>query len=262
MTLPSWILAAVGLAALVASCSSTVIDQATAGGTSGSTGGGTAGGPPATICGGKQGLACPPDQWCRFEPAGSCGVADGAGTCEPRPTGACPPDCPGVCGCDGAFYCSACAAESAGVDVGSGSCVTFDAGGPDPIYTAFALATNLPRYVVFKAEPAQDRCVMLIVAMSGGSSFGLDVTMGWAVEQAVISNHASDCALGPNGYPPQIPGAVQTSGGMGGLKQDSTNFPCLLSIHATLTFPPGPAWVPSIDQLDVDALGVQGGCLP
>ncbi|MEM9073853.1 MAG: hypothetical protein AAGE52_35505 [Myxococcota bacterium] len=51
---------------------------------------------------------CGPDEHCVFEE----GCA-GAGTCAPRPT-TCPTDCPGVCGCDGVFYCNECVASLAG----------------------------------------------------------------------------------------------------------------------------------------------------
>jgi hypothetical protein len=44
-----------------------------------------------------------------------CGYADQTGHCEPRP-GGCTKDCPGVCGCDGKFYCNVCEAHAAGVD--------------------------------------------------------------------------------------------------------------------------------------------------
>jgi hypothetical protein len=66
---------------------------------------------------------CAPDQFCQF--VSTCG---GFGGCAPRPT-ACPRDCPGVCGCDGEFYCNECNANSMGVNArGSpspdGSCDT------------------------------------------------------------------------------------------------------------------------------------------
>ena len=79
---------------------------------SGGSGGsaGTGGGP--TTCGGALATVCPPDQWCDLT---SCQIADAEGVCKPRPT-ACTDDCPGVCGCDGKFYCNTCSANAAGVD--------------------------------------------------------------------------------------------------------------------------------------------------
>ncbi len=83
------------------------------GGTSGSGGtGGTGGG---TVCGGLIGLTCPADSFCDFDTNAQCGIADQTGICRPRPE-ACLADCPGVCGCDGKFYCNACNAHGAGVD--------------------------------------------------------------------------------------------------------------------------------------------------
>src|SRR6185295_19057091 len=82
------------------------------GGTFGSGGSGSGGG---TNCGGLRGDRCAADSFCDYEANAQCGAADQTGVCRPR-GGPCPPDCPGVCGCDGKFYCSACAAHQAGFD--------------------------------------------------------------------------------------------------------------------------------------------------
>lgn len=92
----------------------------------GSTGGTTVDGG-APRCGGLLGLVCATDEFCDFEP-NDCGAADMLGTCRKRPE-ACLADCPGVCGCDGRFYCNACTAQSVGVDSSSDtSCMRADAG--------------------------------------------------------------------------------------------------------------------------------------
>jgi hypothetical protein len=83
-------------------------------GTGGSPGTGGAGG--GTVCGGLLGAECPSGTFCDYPPNAMCGAADQTGVCSPIPTGACPADCPGVCGCDGRFYCSVCVAHMAGVD--------------------------------------------------------------------------------------------------------------------------------------------------
>lgn len=57
---------------------------------------------------------CDRTEYCDWD--GTCGAPGTPGTCEPRPE-VCTADCPGVCGCDGEFYCNACVAASAGVDV-------------------------------------------------------------------------------------------------------------------------------------------------
>jgi hypothetical protein len=95
-----------------------------ASGTSGTDAGGTSGsgGAPADAgksCGTIAGLTCAPNEWCDYTENApnelTCGGADDGGTCRPRPPG-CPADCPGVCGCDGKFYCNACVAHQAGID--------------------------------------------------------------------------------------------------------------------------------------------------
>jgi hypothetical protein len=90
-------------------------------GTGGAGGKGGSGGRPTTdggviVCGGLRGAVCPSNMFCHFEPNAMCGAADQTGVCQPKPQG-CTADCPGVCGCDGKFYCNACGAQLAGVDV-------------------------------------------------------------------------------------------------------------------------------------------------
>lgn len=81
--------------------------------------------PDDTYCGGLAGLMCPADQWCDM---GGCDFDDSFGLCRDKPQG-CFTDCPGVCGCDGKFYCNACMANAAGVGVSkSTQCMQFDAG--------------------------------------------------------------------------------------------------------------------------------------
>jgi hypothetical protein len=83
-------------------------------------------GGPGSTCGGLRGAACSSDSFCHFDPAAYCGAADATGVCWPRPQ-VCPADCPGVCGCDGKFYCNACTAQSMGFDVSMNvSCLTRD----------------------------------------------------------------------------------------------------------------------------------------
>lgn len=61
--------------------------------------------------------SCPEEAYCHFETG--CAKA-GPGVCSPRPE-SCTEDCPGVCGCDGLFYCNACMAHAKGVSVDSGN---------------------------------------------------------------------------------------------------------------------------------------------
>jgi hypothetical protein len=249
--------ALVSSALLVAACGGKVIVDGSTTGSGGS--GGSGGGPTTKICGGKQGLVCADDEWCQWDVAGSCGNADGTGTCQKRPT-SCTDPCgfAPICGCDGLPHCNECEAHQAGFDVSDGSqCVA--SGGVE--YSAHGLYTDVPRYVIFKKDNDQNRCTRLIVSMTGSPSiYGIQTTMGWSVDEAEITPSASDCAVGPGGYPVMSAQAVGANGGMGDLKHDSTGLPCNVSIHATLTFPPGAPWVPSLDQLDADNLLVSEFC--
>jgi hypothetical protein len=102
-----------------------------AGGETGGAGGGTGGdggaGGAGAVCGGIAGTVCGETEYCDFADDAMCGAADQTGTCTLKPEG-CTEDCPGVCGCDGQFYCNACGAAQAGIDVDpNGSCTE-----PDP----------------------------------------------------------------------------------------------------------------------------------
>jgi hypothetical protein len=73
-------------------------------------------------CGGFTGALCGADEYCEY--ANGCGLAGGVGECKKKPLG-CDTDCPGVCGCDGKFYCNECNANSAGVGItGDKSCMS------------------------------------------------------------------------------------------------------------------------------------------
>src|SRR5262249_13181293 len=67
-------------------------------------------------CGGPAGAPGDPGFFCDFSPNQACGQGDAQGVCQPRPQ-VCTADCPGVCGCDGKFYCNECSAQQAGTDV-------------------------------------------------------------------------------------------------------------------------------------------------
>jgi hypothetical protein len=127
MVRSSFLLGALAAASLLAAaCGGNVVVDAPTGGTGGATTIPTGAGGASTStssssgqasCGGKAGLTCGADEWCQFPPSAECGSFDEQGTCQPKP-GGCTADCPGVCGCDGKFYCNECVAHQSGVDVG------------------------------------------------------------------------------------------------------------------------------------------------
>lgn len=80
-------------------------------------------------CGGFGGATCAPGQYCAYPPelGPACGALDGLGVCQIAED-ACDDDCPGVCGCDGQFYCNACQAHQAGTDVSDSMSCMADGG--------------------------------------------------------------------------------------------------------------------------------------
>lgn len=133
------------------------------------------------------------------------------------------------------------------------------AGGAEPggTYSAHNLFTHVPRFVIFKADPARDLCFRLYIE-AGSSGLGFQATEPWVVARADVTEHASDCVL-ENGYPKPAPSAVSATSGAGTLTVKG-DFPCETSIHGTISFDAQADWVPSVEPLDADALPVDGGC--
>jgi hypothetical protein len=74
-------------------------------------------------CGGFASAQCAANEYCDYA-ENTCGVADGAGTCKPRPA-ACPAIVAEheVCGCDGKVHPSECASQVSGTDLNAnGTC--------------------------------------------------------------------------------------------------------------------------------------------
>lgn len=267
------------IAATIAACSGSVETQGGTGASASGSGGSSSttanGGAAATssvgqggggaFCGGKAGIPCAPDEYCAFDPPGGCGNADGGGKCMPRPMG-CTADCPGVCGCDGAFYCNACGANAAGVDTSSASTNTClpDAGSP-AIYSASEIFTDVPRFAIYKADPTRDVCFRIVVeGLSSDPSSGIATPVGWSTGLLEVTNHASDCVPGANGYPaPPIAAAVKATGSSGKIDfLGGGPSPCTVTIHASLTFPKTAPFVPMSESFDADNLFINGACPP
>ncbi|MDI1476218.1 hypothetical protein [Polyangium sp. y55x31] len=145
-------------------------------------------------------------------------------------------------------------AGGAGGDGGSGGA----GGGGGVEYSASNLFTHVPRFIVFKADPARNVCFRLFVEMGSTSTIAIEATAPWIVSHADVTNQASDCAT-PGGFPPQPMSSAPAVSGGGTLVVEGT-FPCSISLHGALTFDAQAPWVPMTEPFDVDALPVEGGC--
>lgn len=147
-------------------------------------------------------------------------------------------------------------------DVGSSSGGTGGSGGGSSAgaYSASNLFTHVPRFIIFKADPERDVCFRLWVEGYIDSGIGIESPSPWAITQAEVTNHASDCALS-NGYPIQPIDSAPAVSGTGSLTVDGT-FPCSISLHGTISFSSdaNKSWIPAVEALDVDMLPVDGGC--
>jgi len=207
-------------------------------------------------CGGITGEVCEADEWCDF-PDDLCGGADGLGTCQPRPQG-CPADCPGVCGCDGAFHCNACSAQAEGTDVSALAQCRED----DADYSAEAFFGGLDHLILTKVDAVRDVCVSVHLARPTESAPEMQFATPeeWGVQDAFISNSPADCdGLGD---PPGL--TVFATGGAGtvtfNVPPDGV-FPCDITVHGELYFPPDEPFVLATEPLDADMVLVEGGCL-
>jgi len=263
---PSLIVALASSATLfAAACGSVVVAP---GGTTSSGGGG--GGAPTTgttgtttsasgggaVCGGKAGIPCGNDEFCKFDPSSPCGNFDATGVCQPKPQG-CTADCPGACGCDGQFYCNACGANAAGVDVSPNGCVT-----EGDTYRAVNMFTNVPRFVILKRSPSRSLCFRLITAAEQSLGVGI-VGDGFSVENVEVTDDVTDCDGSPVGLPPPKGQTFSTSSmtaGAGTLSFTSAATQCTAGIHGTVSFSGPPSWVPPTEPFDADGLLIESGC--
>jgi hypothetical protein len=192
-----------------------------------------------------------------YAPEDMCGYADGSGVCQPRPD-ACTADCPGVCGCDGAFYCNTCDAHALGVDISdSKACMMSQTGGT---VSAIGLATNVPRFMIFKTDPVRNLCFRMLLEGFSGSFTGISTPPDWSVGLLDVTDHASDCTP-VNGYPVPPAGDVAKAVKAGGsVSFDPTGFPCKVTVHVEVAFDAQAPWTPPLELIDADMLAVEGGC--
>lgn len=277
----SLLLVAFSAIALTAACGSQVVDTQTSGTNGGGAGGammsttgsgGVAGGTTSTtvtgtttstgaggaslVCGGKIGMSCGPDEYCDFgsDPV-ACGAADGTGFCQPKPQG-CPADCPGVCGCDGYFYCNECGAHAAGVDVSfDTACYT-----ATDTYRAVNMITSVPRFAILKASPLRNLCFRLMAV--AGESMGIGIYGdSFAVMSAEVTNDVHDCDFQPGFVPPPKGESFATTTAMGGLFLTLSSAGCAVGMSASVKFPGAPAWVPADESFYLgQAIPIEGGC--
>jgi hypothetical protein len=119
-------------------------------GTPDAAGGGDDGGGEGSICGGLFPRPCSATEYCDF-PDNSCGIADGAGTCKPRPV-ACPAVVgPPICGCDGKVRSGECPTYVTGSDLSAHGGCPLDSTRFECGYTQCELATQYCR-----REPHRD----------------------------------------------------------------------------------------------------------
>jgi hypothetical protein len=146
---------------------------------------------------------------------------------------------------------------TAGGNGGTGG--VMDGGSGTVEYVAYNLFTHVPRFVVFKIDHARNLCFRIWVeGFSGPGPLNIDVTTPWAASHAEVTNNVDDCTMSMS-FPPQPATFANATSGMGTMVIPG-GFPCAIDIHATMSFDPIGAWVPTNEAFDVDALNVDGGC--
>lgn len=203
------------------------------------------------FCGGEAGAQCPPDQFCHFAPDAFCGGGDQTGICQPKPQG-CTADCPGVCGCDGKFYCNACSAQQAGVDVSPNSACAMQTDS----YRAVSLFTNVPRFAILKASPSRNLCFRIVVE-PGAMGISGD---GWAASQVEVTSNAGDCDFPPGWPPPAMGLSVMSLDVKGVLSVPGSPVMCVVGIEGAAAFPTDQGWPPADEIFSASNLAIEGGC--
>ena len=126
-------------------------------------------------------------------------------------------------------------------------------------FVAYNLFTHVPRFVIYKLDPARNLCFRIsLVGFSNPGPLTIDVTSPWVADHAEVTNDLADCTVSM-GFPPQPQSYANGTSGMGTIVVQG-GFPCSVDVHATISFENVGPWVPATESFDVDALNVDGGC--
>lgn len=251
-----WLSLWFGAVALAAACGGTTVIE-NGNGSSGSAGSGTtttASGMTSSSSGttGCTLGSCADGFYCATYP-NSC---DSQGSCQPA-VDLCDDDCPGICGCDGEFYCNECTAQAAGVDV------TPDKKGCLPAnveYDAQAWFGAFDHIIISRADYTNDTCIVLSLAAPYMSepAYALTMPQSWGVSYLSASASAIDCFEG--GSTSMVIAADGAVGSVDWKVEPNMYFPCEVSVAATISFSAPFPGLGVTESFEVTSLIVEGAC--
>ena len=137
--------------------------------------------------------------------------------------------------------------------------VSSDGGGmtaDDGVYAAESLPTALNRISITKVSAARDLCFsVLLVNPDTTNAFGITLPPKWSIQGAWVSRPAKSCTvfLAPSG-------GLNAAKGMGTITFDKADFPCTITLDATLVFPTNTSNYPTVEELDAAQVTVPGVC--
>lgn len=142
---------------------------------------------------------------------------------------------------------------------GTGGSASVGGGGgsaPGGGYRAFGYSGGLEHLTVVKFDDERDVCVRIFLAAPEQmSAVPITVPAEWGIVVAEMGQGSADCTSVP-----QLMSSYQPDGGSGSIAWTAscpTCIPTELDIHATLTFPAGPEWLPASEPLDADGIPVE-----
>jgi hypothetical protein len=130
-----------------------------------------------------------------------------------------------------------------------GACVPPVAAPDSPGIYSFAINGNEEKYVLFKRDDANDRCMLLNVRLGAGAAYGLQPSSDYGIEAVVLTNAASDCPVTyAETFPTPTGQTVEASCGTGSfLVEAAENSIEGQIVHAIFEFPQSYPWVPASD---------------